>query len=135
MKNLIYSSALLCFILFVTSCTKSDLVQPGTSVIPRGPGCDSVKTVSFTLTNSAEDSSYEIAFSGQQNYTFSFPASGTKTVSVKPGTYAIYVYSPGNYSLHNFYWNNQQVINQAGARWEGVTITPCSIPQSVRIDQ
>ncbi|HEY4323676.1 MAG TPA: hypothetical protein VGN20_06810 [Mucilaginibacter sp.] len=132
MKNLFYLSALSTVIL-VASCTKGNLIAPGKSInsvntISARTACDSVKMVSFTLTG---DASYEIAFSGKQNYTFSFPG----TVSVKPGTYSVFVYSPGNYSQHNFYWGDQQVINQSGARWDGVTITPCTVPQSVRIGQ
>ena len=135
MKNLIYSSALLCFILFAASCTKDAAIQPQKLSVSAPSACDSAKMVNYVLTNSTGDGSYEIAFSGKQNYTFSIPADGTTNVSVKPGTYSVYVYSPGNYTEHNFYFNGLGAAKESGARYDNVSISGCSIAQSFRIDQ
>jgi hypothetical protein len=126
MKNLIYSAALLCLILFAASCTKGDLAQPGSHSGTGGPDCNSAPQANYTLTNTTGDSSYEIAFQGATDYTFSFPANGSATVSVKSGTYSIFIYSPGNNVNRTFSLNGQVVSKQAGARFEGVAVNSCS---------
>ncbi|HEY2580805.1 MAG TPA: hypothetical protein VGI43_03315 [Mucilaginibacter sp.] len=135
MKNLIYLSALLCFILFVASCTKNDAIKPQNVSDTGLTACDSTKKVNYVLSNSTGDDSYEIAFAGQQNYTFPIPANGTATVSVKPGTYSIYVYSPGNYAEHTFSLNGLGVAKESGARYDNVSISGCSVAPSLKIDQ
>ncbi|HEY4323673.1 MAG TPA: hypothetical protein VGN20_06795 [Mucilaginibacter sp.] len=135
MKNLLYSSALLCFILFAASCTKDAAIQPQVLNSSAPSNCGSAPMVNYVLSNSTNDGSYEIAFDGQQNYTFHIPANGTTTVSVKPGTYSIYVYSPGNYTNHTFYLNGLGGGEESGARYDSVSISGCSIAQSLRIEQ
>jgi len=136
MKTLIYSLASICFILFIASCTKNDSVTP-ISPVPGivKSGCDSTKMVQYTLINSTGVTSYEVAFAGKTNYTFSFPANGSTMVAVKPGNYSVFIYSPGSYAEHNFSLNSQQPIKESGARYDNVGITSCSGPQSITIAQ
>ena len=122
MKKLFYSFALLIIVLSVASCNKNDALQPQKISDPASAssGCNATQLVTYQLTNSTGIATYEIAFSGQQNYTFSFPANG---------------YSPGNYSVHSISLNALvQPIKESGARYDGVVISPCSGPQSVTID-
>jgi hypothetical protein len=137
MKKLFYSFALLIIVLSVASCNKNDALQPQKISDPASAssGCNATQLVTYQLTNSTGIATYEIAFSGQQNYTFSFPANGSTTIAVKPGTYNVFVYSPGNYSVHSISLNALvQPIKESGARYDGVVISPCSGPQSVTID-
>jgi hypothetical protein len=134
MKNLIYLSALIGSVLSIASCTKSDL-PPNNPPKPVNPNpapviCDSAKLVNFVLSGSG---GYEVAFSGKQNYTF-FPGNET-TVSIKPGIYSIFVYSPGNYSLHTFHFDGQDSPEESGARYDNVLISPCSGAHSLVISQ
>jgi hypothetical protein len=143
MKNLIYSSALLCVFLFIASCKKDGTLSPvnitktdqGTAKSFITTGCDTTKWVSYSITNSTGDASYEIAFSGTENYTFAFPANGSITIALKPGIYSISVYSPGNYSEHNISWGDQEPVKESGARLDNVKISACAAPQSVTIAQ
>ncbi|HEY4323674.1 MAG TPA: hypothetical protein VGN20_06800 [Mucilaginibacter sp.] len=139
MKNLFYLSAL-STVIFIASCTKADLVAPGknvTSVTPISThaGCDSVKFVNYVLTNLTGVPSYIIAFSGPQNYSFTFPASGSITVAVKPGNYSVSVYSPGNYTKHMFHLNDLDPVAESGAKYDNVLITPCTATQQLVISQ
>ncbi|HEY2580806.1 MAG TPA: hypothetical protein VGI43_03320 [Mucilaginibacter sp.] len=139
MKNLICLSALSSVIL-IASCTKGDLAVPENGAKSLSPvsapaACDSAKFVNYVLTNLTGIPSYVIAFSGPQNYTFTIPASGSTTIAVKPGTYSIYVYAPGNYSQHTFHLNGQSTTEESGARYDNVDITPCNAGQSLEISQ
>ena len=136
MKNLIYLSPLLCILLLITSCTK-DALNPGPNPGPgTGPsGCDSSQLVTYQLTNTTGIAGYVIAFSGQKNATFNFPANGTTTISVKPGTYNVFIYDPGNYTMHDIALNDQAHVRESGARYDSVVVTSCNGPQFVSITE
>jgi hypothetical protein len=135
MKSLIYSLVLLSIFFLIASCNKDEALKPITN--PGGPqlACDSTQSVNYQLTNSTGIATYEIAFSGQKNYTFNFPANGTTIISVKPGTYDVFIYSPGDYQVNSISLNNLNPTKEAGARYDGVVISPCNSAQSAVITQ
>jgi hypothetical protein len=110
-------------------------IDSGTKISSSLPGCDTSKLVNYVITNSTGIASYEIAFGGAENYTFAFPANGSTTIAVKPGVYSIFIYSPGNYSEHNFYLGDQGPVKESGARMDNVKVSACSAPNSVKIAQ
>jgi hypothetical protein len=137
MKSLIYSSALLSLFLLTASCKKDGALSPvkGPTIdsgitkpsIPQG--CDTTKLINYVLYNSTGAGSLEIAFTGQQNYTFTFPANGSLNVQIKPGKYAVQMYSPGNYSSYSFSLSGEDSLTGSGARFANVTVAPCAGPQ------
>jgi hypothetical protein len=137
MKSLIYSSALLCVLLSVASCNKNEAVQPqkDLTLAPASTDCNSTNPVNYVLTNLTGDATYEIAFSGAQNYTFSFPANGSKTITVKPGAYNVFIYSPGNYTEHNIFLDASEPVRESGARVDNFTVSSCNIAHTIKIDQ
>jgi hypothetical protein len=149
MKSLIYSSALLSLFLLTASCKKDGTLPPvkgptidsniKVSSIPPAvlrtipPGCDSTKLINYVLYNATGDGTLEIAFAGQQNYTFILPAYGSLNVNIKPGRYAVQMYSPGNYPSYNFSLSGEASVTGSGARFANVTVAPCAGPQIASI--
>ncbi|HEY2580804.1 MAG TPA: hypothetical protein VGI43_03310 [Mucilaginibacter sp.] len=141
MKKLFYLSALSGLILLAASCNKGELVGPQKPIDtsknpgPKPPACESVKQITYVLKNSTGNSTYEISFRGSQNYIFSFPPYGDKTVYVNPGTYSIYVFTPNfdDYQNESFQMNNLAPVIGSGAHYDGVILTSCTVPQSVSI--
>ena len=136
MKNLIYSSAFIFSFLAITACNKNDAIQPRkglsqpdsvAAVDPPNRECDSSELVKYVLNNNTGISSFIITFSGSNNYSFAFPANGSKTVAVKPGTYTVMIPPTGNFDNHLFYTDNKSNINAPTARYENVKINPCSV--------
>jgi hypothetical protein len=143
MKNLIYSSALVCSFLIVAACNKNDAIQPRkglsqpdsiAAVNPPNQKCDSSELVKYVLYNTTGIDSFIITFSGSNTYSFSFPANGTKTVAVKPGTYTIQIPPTGNFASHGFYMNGKPDVKAPTARYENVKINPCSVPLQTAIN-
>src|ERR1700754_51100 len=144
MKNLIYSSALICSFLVITACNKNDAIQPrkGLSqpdsvadVEPPNNKCDSSAHIKYVLYNTTGIDSFIINFSGSNaSYSFSFPANGSKTVAVKPGTYTIQIPPTGNFATHSFYMDGKQDVKAPTARYENVKINPCSVPLQTGIN-
>jgi hypothetical protein len=143
MKNLIYSSALICSLLIVTACNKNDAIQPRkglsqpdstAAVDPPNQKCDSSELVKYVLYNTTGIDSFIITFSGSNSYSFSFPANGNKTVAVKPGTYTIQIPPTGNFASHGFYMAGKPDVKAPTARYENVKINPCSVPLQTGIN-
>ncbi|WP_426671202.1 hypothetical protein ACPPVU_08190 [Mucilaginibacter sp. McL0603] len=142
MKNLTSYSALLSLVLIIASCNKNDAVLPKktaaaatatdtSSVVPHP--CDSTKLVAYVLYNSTGIDSFTIYFNGSANYTFDFPANGSKTVYVKPGTYSIAIPPKGNYSPHSFFINGALYEKAPGVYNKAAQIQACSAGSSVEI--
>jgi hypothetical protein len=143
MKNLIYSSALICSLLAVTACNKNDAIQPRkglnqtdsiATVNPPNQKCDSTELLRYVLYNTTGIDSFIITFSGSNTYSFTFPANGRKTVAVKPGTYTIQVPPTGNFASHVFYMDGKSSVKAPTARYENVKISPCSVPLQTSIN-
>jgi len=144
MKKLAFYSALLSLVLIIASCNKNDAVLPkkvsaaatvtDTSSVPKVPhSCDSTKLVAYVLYNSTGIDSFTIYFNGLANYTFDFPANGSKTVYVKPGTYSIAIPPKGNYSPHSFFVNGALLEKAPGISYKAMQINACSAGLSVEI--
>jgi len=143
MKTLIYYPALLCLFLLAAACKKNDNIQPrngsnppGSSaqVPPANANCDTAKMANYTLSNSTGIDSFVIIFSGAQNYTFSFPAHGSTTVSLKAGTYHVLIPPAGDYSAHGFSLYGRSYIKSQTARYENVEVSPCIAQQQAEIN-
>ncbi|MEN0053887.1 MAG: hypothetical protein AAGC65_09465 [Mucilaginibacter sp.] len=143
MKNLIYSSTLIFSFLAITACNKNDAIQPRkglsqpdsiAAAAPPDRECDSSEPVKYVLNNNTGINSFIITFSGSSNYTFAFPANGSKTVAVKPGIYNIQIPPAGNFASHGFYMDNQPSVHAPTARYQNVKINPCSVTLQTSID-
>lgn len=143
MKTLIYYPALFCLFLAAAACKKNDNIQPrsglsspsSSSGIPSANSdCDTAKTIDYLLSNSTGIDSFVITFSGQESYTFKFPAYGSKTVSLKSGTYNVSIPPTGEFESHGFSMYGQTYIKDKGARYENVKIDPCTIQKQVQIN-
>jgi hypothetical protein len=135
MKILTYSIAFVSIVLAMTSCTKNGDLQPVTkSVIPAV--CDSTKLVSLVLDNLTGIGSYNIIFSGSNNYIFSIAPNATATVTVKPGSYSIVIYAPGNVSQYDTfvkYSTYRLPVPESGAKINNISVTACAGPQFIEI--
>ena len=143
MKTLIYYPALFCLFLLAAACKKNDNIQPRSGSNPPTPSagipsaksdCDTAKMTKYILSNSTGIDSFVIIFSGNQNYTFRFPAHGSKTVSLKPGTYHVLIPPASDYSAHSFSLHAKQYIKAKTARYEDVKVDPCAPPQQAEIN-
>jgi hypothetical protein len=142
MKNLIYLPALLCVFLLIASCNKNDAIQPQNGLNKISPvlgqpaerNCDSMQIVHYVLSNSTGINSFAITFSGPQNYTFTFPAYGSKTVDLKSGTYYVQISPAGDYSSHGFSLSGRPYVKAPGARYENVQVKPCSVELQAEIN-
>ncbi|MGF7040878.1 hypothetical protein [Mucilaginibacter lappiensis] len=144
MKNLIYSPALLCVILLIASCRKNEAIQPRNGLNktdsvssvgqPTQRNCDSAQIIHYVLSNSTGINSFVITFSGPQDYTFSFPAKGSKTVALKSGTYYVQIPPTGDYSAHSFSLRGRPYVKAPGARYENVKVNPCSVELQAEIN-
>ena len=143
MKTLIYYPALFCLFLLAAACKKNDNIQPrngsnspapSAPIPPSASDCDTSKMAKYILSNSTGIDSFVIIFSGQQNYTFSFPANGSKSVSLKSGTYHVLIPPAGDYSSHSFSLYGRPYIKAKTARYEDVKVNPCSAPQQAEIN-
>jgi hypothetical protein len=88
----------------------------------------------YILSNSTGDGSFIIIFSGAQNYTFSFPAQGSKSVSLKAGSYHVLIPPASDYSSHSFSLYGKPYIKAKTARYEDVKVDPCSPVQQAEIN-
>jgi hypothetical protein len=139
MKNLIYSSALLCVFISITSCNKGDLVNPrGSAPVEQAPIgksiCDSTKSINYVINNATSVNSFQVLFLGATTYTFRVPANGSITVAVKPGRYDVQIPATGNYAKHNFYLNGETVLESSGAHFGNLNISSCSAQAQISIE-
>ncbi|MDN3549547.1 hypothetical protein [Mucilaginibacter aquaedulcis] len=143
MKNLIYSSALIFSFMIIMACNKNDAIQPRkglsqadslAAVESPNQRCDSNAFVKYVLYNSTGIGSFTINFSGENNYSFAFPAYGSKTVDVKPGIYNIQIPPTGNFTSHGFFMDGKPDVKAPTARYESVKIGPCSVPLQTSIN-
>jgi hypothetical protein len=143
MKTLIYYPALFCLFLLAAACKKNDNIQPrngsnspgpSAGIPPANSNCDTAKMSKYILSNSTGIDSFIIIFSGDQNYTFSFPAQGSKSVSLKPGTYNVLIPPANDYSSHSFSLYGQSYIKAKTARYENVQVNPCAVQQQAEIN-
>jgi hypothetical protein len=139
MKNLIYPSALLFNLILITSCNKEELLRPVTPQIDTpvwaSPACDSTQLVSYVITNSTNLNSLRVLFEGRGFYSFNIKANDSTTVFVKPGIYDIKIQATGNganhsFHLHNYYLNDDVVLQSPGAVFKAIAIGACS-PEGV----
>ncbi|MBE7177599.1 MAG: hypothetical protein INR69_14420 [Mucilaginibacter polytrichastri] len=140
MKKLTYSLSLICFFLSLSACNKEENVNPrGTppkTDLPKNPPviCDSASDVNYVLSNNTGVTGFTIMFAGEENYTFSFPANGRKTVQIKPGFYYIMIPPAGNYSDHTFSVGTELAVRGKLARYERVKVSSCTINQVAEIN-
>jgi hypothetical protein len=138
MKALAYSLALLSPFLLISSCQKD-----GASPVIQNPlltdttkivlTCDTAKLTNLILYNGTDVRAFEITLSGPADYTFTFPVHTSITVAVKPGEYAVQLYSHGNYPNYVFSFTGQVTVKGTGAMFTGVILSACEGPQSASI--
>jgi len=142
MKTLIYSLALFTSFLLAPSCKKDDglpsinkpqVLDTTKKVQVVNSACDTTKLINIILNNSSSVGSFEIAFSGPREYTFTFPARGGITVAVKPGTYTVRLYAPGNYANYTLNLTGSETEIGSGAVFNNVEVNPCAGPQFATI--
>lgn len=143
MKTLIYYPALFFLLISAAACKKNDNIQPrggsnspspSAGIPPVNPGCDTAKMTTYILSNSTGIDSFVITFSGNQSYTFKFPANGSKTVSLKSGTYYVFIPPTGDYTSHGFSMYGQSYIKDKGAKYENIKADPCTLNKQVQIN-
>jgi hypothetical protein len=137
MKKLFYLPAL-GLILLAASCNNGELPspkKPDTVISVKPPHCDSVKLLNYVITNLTGNSTYEISFRGAQNYWFTFPPYGSRTISVKPGTYSISVFTPkfDEYPMERFQLDNLAPVHASSFSYDHVVLSPCAGPHTFSI--
>jgi hypothetical protein len=85
-------------------------------------GCP-VSQVSFTLTNYTGIGTFQVAFSGPYNHTYTFPSYGSTTIQVPSGTYTVQIYPTGDYSYHTFMLGSRSSVYAPGTTFYSVSIT------------
>lgn len=86
-------------------------------------GCP-VSQVSFTLTNYTGIGTFQVAFSGPYNHTYTFPSYGSTTIQVPAGTYTVQIYPTGDYSYHTFMLGSRDAVYAPGTTFYNVSIMP-----------